>query len=81
METNNVFLVVCATLALVLLINAGILIALLRQNPSGQIKIIGKTIEAIRDPLGKGNQDMEELRKRVMRLENETAEEPTHDSR
>ncbi len=81
METNNVFLVICATLAIVLLINAGILVALLRQNPSEQIKVIGKTIEAIKDPLGKGNQDLEELRKRIMKLEDETAEEPTHDSR
>lgn len=79
METDNVFLVVCGTLALVLLINAGILVALLRNNSSHQIKTIGKAIETIRDPLGKGNQDLEELRKRITKLEDQTSEETTYD--
>ena len=79
METENVFLVICGTLVLVILINAGILVALLRSGSSGELKVFGKAIEAVRDPLGKGNQEMKELRQRIVKLERQSEEENNHD--
>lgn len=79
MNTDNVFLIICGTLVIVLLINAGILVALLRSESSGQLKVIGKAIEAVRDPWGKGNEDFKELRQRISRLEKRTGEETEND--
>lgn len=79
METESVLLVVCGTLVLVILINAGILVALLRSDSSGQLKVFGKAIEAVRDPMGKGNREMKELRQRIAELVRQSEEENTHD--
>jgi hypothetical protein len=77
-QTDNVFLIVCGTLLLVLIINAGILVAFLRPNASSRVKVLGKAIEAIRNPLSKGNEDLKELHQRVSELEKQGDEENTH---
>jgi len=79
MQTDNVLLIVCGTLILVLLINAGILVSLLRSNPSSQLKVLGKTFETFQNPWKKGNQDLKELRDRISKLENLSAEETQDD--
>ena len=75
METDNVFLVICGTLLIVLLINAGILVALLRSDSSGQLKVLGKAIKAVQNPWGKGNEELKELRQRISQLEKQTNED------
>jgi hypothetical protein len=75
METDNVILVICGTLLIVLLINAGILVALLRSDSTGQLKVLGKAIQAVQNPWGKGDEDLKELRQRISRLENQTDED------
>ncbi|OGO14766.1 MAG: hypothetical protein A2Z14_02820 [Chloroflexi bacterium RBG_16_48_8] len=79
MQTDNVFLIICGTLILVLLINAGILVALLRSESSGQLKVLGKAFESFRDPWGRGNKDLKELRERISKLENLPAEDAEND--
>ena len=74
MQTDNVLLVICGTLLIVLLINAGILVALLRSDSSGQLKVLGKAIQAVQDPWGKGDEDIKELRQRISQLDKQTDE-------
>jgi hypothetical protein len=75
METDNVFLVICGTLLMVLIINAGILVALLRSGSSGQLNVLGKAIQAVQDPWGKGDKDLKELRQRISQLDKQTEED------
>lgn len=79
MKTDNILLVLCGTLALVVLINAGILVALLRSDTSGQLKVLGKALEAVKDPW-KRDEDLKELRQRVSKFENQSAEETENDN-
>ncbi len=79
MKVDNVFLVVCGTLVLVFIINAGILVALLRSEATTQIKVIGKVIDAVRDPWKKSNEEMKELHQRISRLEKQPNEETEND--
>ncbi len=79
MQTDNVLLIVCGTLLLVLLINAGIMVALLRSNPSNQLKVLSKTFETFQNPWKKGNQDLKELRDRISKLENPQSKEVQDD--
>jgi hypothetical protein len=80
MKTDNIFLVLCGTLALVVLINAGILVALLRSDTSGQLKVLGKAFEAVKNPLSKGDEDLKELRQRVSKFEDQSTEETENDN-
>jgi hypothetical protein len=75
MKTENVLLVICGTLVIVVLINAGILVAMLRSNYQGQFKALGKLFQSARNPWHKEDEDYRELRQRVADLDHRDAEE------
>jgi prefoldin subunit 5 len=75
MDTDKAFLVICATLVIVLFINAGIIVSLIRANKSGQFKSLGKAIAAIQNPFNKGNEELNELRQRISQLEKKAQED------
>jgi prefoldin subunit 5 len=75
MDTDKAFLVICATLVIVLFINAGIIVSLIRANKSGQFKSLGKAIAAIQNPFNKGNKELNELRQRISQLEKKAQED------
>jgi prefoldin subunit 5 len=75
MDTDKAFLVICATLIIVLFINAGIIVSLIRANKSGQFKSLGKAIAAIQNPFNKGNEELNELRQRISQLEKKAQED------
>jgi len=80
METEKALLVVGVTLAVVLLINAGILVNFLRSKSSGQLKAFGRAIQAVQNPFRRENESLSELRERVSKLENQASEESNNDS-
>jgi hypothetical protein len=79
MKTTNVLLVICGTITIVVLINAGILVALLRSNYQGQFKVFGKILQSARNPWQGENDDYRELRKRVAELDRPDAKEQDHE--
>jgi hypothetical protein len=79
METEKALIVVGVTLAVVFVINAGILITFLRTKSSDGFKIIGKAIQTVRDPFRSENESLDELRERVARFENQVPEGSNND--
>jgi polyhydroxyalkanoate synthesis regulator phasin len=71
MEPEKALIVVGITLAVVLVINAGILVTFLRTKSSERFKIIGKAIQIVRDPFRSENESINELRERVAKFENQ----------
>jgi hypothetical protein len=80
MDTEKAIIVVGVTLAVVLVINAGILVTFLRSRSSRQLKVFGRAIQSVQDPFRTENESLNELRERVSKLENETNKEIENDS-
>lgn len=68
MDPNRIFLVVCATLFIVIGINAAIYVSLNRKNTVGQIELLRKAAHRARDPWGPENTDLKELSRLVSEL-------------
>lgn len=79
MKTDNVFLVLCGTLLLVILINARAIILLLRAGSARDYRNIGKTIQVTKKPWAEDDQAIRELRHRVDKLQKEHDEEDPTD--
>jgi polyhydroxyalkanoate synthesis regulator phasin len=79
MEPEKALIVVGITLAVVLVINAGILVTFLRTKSSERFKIIGKAIQIVRDPFRSENESINELRERVAKFENQVPPESEND--
>lgn len=68
METDKVLLVVCGVLTFVVLINAGLLLGILRGRTREQFTILGKTLNAAKNPWREQDEQYDELRRRVTDL-------------
>lgn len=75
METDNVLLVLCGVLTFVVLLNAGLLLGILRGRTREQITFLGKALNAVRNPWRKQDEQFDELRRRVTDLEDIEVEE------
>ncbi len=75
MKTDNVFLILCGTLLLVILINARAIILLLRSGSTKDYRNIARTIQATKKPWAEEDQAIKELRQRVDELQKEHDEE------
>jgi hypothetical protein len=64
---------------MVVVINAGLIIAMLRSNPSKQIKILTKAARALRNPWEAQNADYDALRDSVSQLQSKEEEKPAND--
>jgi len=79
MDTEKAIIIIGVTLAIVLVINAGILATYLRSRSSGRLKVFGRAIQSVRDPFRSENENLNELRNRVSKLENQSLEEFKND--
>jgi hypothetical protein len=68
METDNVPLVICGVLTFVVLLNAGLLIGILRGRNRERFNVIGKAISAAQNPWREQDEQYDELRRRVTDL-------------
>jgi hypothetical protein len=75
MDTEKAIIIVAITLAIVFIINAGILVTFLRSRSSDHFKVLGKAIQAVRDPFRDETESLTELRDRVSKLEPNNSEE------
>lgn len=69
METENVGLIVCGVLIFVALLNAGLILGVLRGQNRNRIEVIGKAIRAVQNPWRERDEQIKELRQRVSDLE------------
>lgn len=69
METENVGLIVCAVLIFVALLNAGLILGVLRGQNRNRFEVIEKAIRAAQNPWRERDEQIEELRQRVSDLE------------
>lgn len=69
METENVGLIVCGVLIFVALLNAGLILGVLRGQNKNRFEVIGKAIRAAQNPWQERDEQIEELRQRVSDLE------------
>jgi hypothetical protein len=79
MKTDNILLILCGTLLLVILVNARAIILLLRPHSENGLRNFGKTIHAPKNPWAAEDQAMKELRQRVGDLQKETDEQDSTD--
>ena len=68
METDNVPLVICGVLTFVVLLNAGLLLSILRGRNRERFNVIGKAINAAQNPWRELDEQFDELRRRVTDL-------------
>ena len=81
MDTDNVLLIVCGVLTFVVLLNAGLVFSLLRGRNRDRFRVLGKTIEVVRNPWRKQDEQFDELRRRIVELEEQELEDHADESR
>lgn len=69
METENVGLIVCGVLIFVALLNAGLILGVLRGQNRNRFEVIEKAIRASQNPWRERDEQIQELRQRVSDLE------------
>jgi len=68
MDPDQVFLVVCITLLIVVGINAAIYVSFTRKNTIGQIELMRRAANRARDPWGPEDANLKELSRLVSEL-------------
>ncbi len=81
MDTDNVLLIVCGVLTFVVLLNAGLVFSLLRGRNRDRFRVLGKTIEVVQNPWRKQDEQFDELRRRIVELEEQELEDHADESR
>ena len=69
MQTDSILFVICLVALLVVAVNGGLLVLLLRSRMPEEIRLLRKAASTARDPWRKEDQDLAELRRRVTDLE------------
>lgn len=75
MRTENIPLIVCGVLAFVLVLNAGLVIGILRGRNRERLNVIRKAIKAVRNPWRAEDEKYDQLRTRVADLEGKILKE------
>jgi hypothetical protein len=75
MRTEYVPLIVCGVIAFVLLLNAGLVLGILRGGNRERLKVIRKAINAVQNPWRAEDEQYDQLRTRVKELEDKDLEE------
>jgi hypothetical protein len=76
---RDVLLVLCVAAAMVIVINAGLALGLLRSRTAEQIRLARAALNRARDPWGEEDQALVELHRRVIELSEAEAGEPGTD--
>lgn len=71
--------VIILTLLIVVVVNAGLILALRRGGTHRQVDMLRRAAKAARNPWAEQDQTMSELRERVSQLESDGAEPPEPD--
>ncbi len=79
MKTDNVTLVVCITLFMVIGINAALYVALRRGKEAGLVELTRLAVQRMRDPWQDEDETLKELSSLVSKYKEETANKPGED--
>ncbi|OGO66229.1 MAG: hypothetical protein A2Z45_09625 [Chloroflexi bacterium RBG_19FT_COMBO_55_16] len=80
MNTDNVTLVVCLTLFIVVGINAALYVALRRGKEASLVELTRRAVHRLRDPWKDEDEALQELSKLVSKFKQEIQEKPGEDT-